>query len=121
MNQNLNLTVYPVKEGENYLLVSFDGELDKAGHAEIHEQLEGIYQNLTVQKLVFDLSGLRFINSEGIGYLMEIHSHLVSKDQELVLLGCRDNIKDIFEAIGLFDIVRVYEDLDAFLADEQKA
>jgi len=46
---------------------------------------------------------------------MEIHSYLLDKEKKLVLIGVKNNIADIFDAIGLNEIVDIYPNLDSFL------
>lgn len=65
--------------------------------------------------LLFDFTELQYINSEGIGYLMEIHAHLVQRDRELVVFGLNDHVKDVFQAIGIAEIIPIYGNLSDFL------
>jgi len=105
-------------EDQGYQLITFKGEFDKAGHAEIKEKLDDAVKSLTVKSLLFDFSELRFINSEGIGYLMEIHTHLVQREKQLVILGVKDHINDVFTAIGINEIIPLFPSLSDFLNKE---
>lgn len=115
MNRNLTINLDEAKDEDKFQVVSFTGEFDKAGHSEIKEGLDSIVRDFKRVFLVFDFDNLKFINSEGIGYLMEIHTHLIKNDQKLVIIGLRDHIKDVFETIGINEIIPVFDDLDAFL------
>lgn len=113
MQPNLNISVEPVTD--HYQVVHLQGEFDKAGFALIKEKLDDCVMKFTAKELVFDFSALKFINSEGIGCLMEIHTHLVKLDKKLVLIGVNPNVEDVFKAIGIDVIVPIYKDLAAFL------
>lgn len=115
MGPNLKLTIQDTVAENDYQLVTFDGEFDKAGHMEVHPTLEVCVNAFEKKFLVFDFTALRFINSEGIGYLMEIHAHLSKRDKKLVVVGLVDHVQDVFQTIGISEIIPLYKDLQAFL------
>ncbi|MEK7085624.1 MAG: STAS domain-containing protein [Patescibacteria group bacterium] len=115
MPTNLKITVNEVEPNQDYQIIKFDGEFDKAGHSEIKEQLDKIVLNFNLKALIFDFNNLKFINSEGIGYLMEIHTHLVQRDRKLVIIGPNSHVKDVFTTIGIAEIVPIYNELNDFL------
>lgn len=117
MGPNLKLTI-----GEptgDYMIISFDGEMDRAGLSEVRSTLEEHVNSFEKKFLVFDFALLKFINSEGIGYLMEIHTHLVQRDKKLIILGLADHVADVFQAIGISEVMPIYKDLQAFLNDHK--
>ncbi len=116
MNQVLTLEIQAPVADKNYQLVAFDGEFDKAGFSAIKQQLDKLFKDFTANTLVFDFSNMTFINSESIGYLMEIHTHLAKTGKKLVIVAPKANVKDVFEAIGIQQIVPIFKDLSEFLA-----
>ena len=115
MGPNLNVTIEEPNKEKNYQIVRFSGEFDKAGHTEVRGHLDDCIENFQSKSLIFDFAALKFINSEGIGYLMEIHTHLVQRDKQLVVIGLNSHVKDVFETIGIAEIIPIYSDLDDFL------
>lgn len=113
MGSNLTITIQ--SDNADYTIVNFDGDFDKAGHNEIHDSLSECVKEFAAKYLIFDFSNLRFINSEGIGYLMEVHSHLAQRDRKLVIVGLNDHVADVFETIGIAEIVSIYPTLNDFL------
>ena len=99
---------------ENYQIIKLEGEFDKLGHSEIKEDLEKTINNINVPSLIFDFKKLKFINSEGIGYLMEIHTHLIKKDLQLVIINLNSHVKDVFETIGLKEIIPIFSNISDF-------
>lgn len=114
MGPNLTLTVDQPDEKKGLQIIHFDGNFDKAGHSEIRDQLDEIVLNFSLRTLIFDLKDLKFINSEGIGYLMEIHTHLVQRDKQLVLVKPNAHVADVFKTIGIAEIIPVHENMSQF-------
>lgn len=114
MQPTLKISIVPL-EDKGYMAVKFDGEFDKAGHGEIREELDKTVKGFSGSVIVFDFTNLKFINSEGIGYLMEIHTHLVNRDKKLVIVGMNNHVADVFKTIGISEIIPVYDTLDEFL------
>ena len=115
MEPTLEIEIGEMPEGQKYQVIKFSGEFDKAGQTDIKKQLEDHVKNFPSVVLVFDFTALKFINSEGIGYLMEIHAHLVKGGKKLVIVGPPANIQDVFKAIGIQDVIPVYTDMQSFL------
>lgn len=115
MKPNLNIEIGGIADGVKHQVFSFSGEFDKAGYSDVKDVLNSAIEAFSLKYLVFDFSGLKFINSEGIGYLMEVHTHLVQRDRKLVLVGLNAHVKDVFEAIGMSEIVSSFVDLNEFL------
>ncbi len=113
MQANLKIAISQLEN--NNQVVSFDGEFDKAGHSEIGDELDNAVKDFQGTNLIFDFTRLKFINSEGIGYLMEIHTHLIKKDKKLVIVGLNLHVKDVFKTIGINEIIPVHDKLDDFL------
>ena len=111
----MKIAVSPAVEDKNYQVITFSGEFDKAGQSEIKDELTKAVKETSRAVVIFDFSDLKFINSEGIGYLMEIHTHLINKDKKLIIVGLKDNVKDVFGTIGINDIIPIHASLDAYL------
>jgi len=116
MKINLSVTPKEIASGDDHQVIIFDGEFDKAGHNFVRDQLSKLVQDFTGKTLVFDFTNLKFINSEGIGYLMEIHTHLVQRGRELAIFGLKDHIADVFQTIGISEVIPVFKDLDDFIS-----
>lgn len=115
MEPTLKIEITEPKAGESHQVVKFDGEFDKAGHSQVRDVLDKCVKGFTLKTLIFDFSNLKFINSEGIGYLMEIHTHLTQRDRQLVLVGPNAHVKDVFNTIGIAEIIPIKTTVDAFL------
>jgi anti-anti-sigma factor len=115
MEPSLKIVLQSVESNQNYQVVKFIGSLDKAGYADVIDELNKTIEQFNLKFLIFDFADLKFINSEGIGYLMEVHAHLAQRDRKLVLISPNSHVDDVFKAIGIHEIVSVYADLLEFL------
>lgn len=116
MNKTLKVDVGNLNKEKGVLIVKFEGEFDKAGFSHVADELNALVKDCPAKILVFDFKNLKFINSEGIGYLMEVHSHLAKVDKRLVVFGVNDHVKDVFKAIGLYDVIEIHESLPSSLS-----
>jgi len=114
MQKNLSIEINSKNSDEKYDVVKFVGELDKVGHSDVDVELEKFVKSFTKKILVFDFAGLKFINSEGIGYLMEIHAFLMKNDKKLVIIGANSHVEDVFNTIGIQEIISIYANLTEF-------
>lgn len=115
MQKTLTVNYGLLETDKKRQVFKFVGEFDKAGYTDVRDELNAAVKKFEGKSLVFDFTALKFINSEGIGYLMEVHAHLVKLDKQLVLVGANDHVKDVFETIGISEIIPIYPSLDAFL------
>lgn len=108
MNKNLKIAV--AVKGKT-TVAKFTGEFDKAGFSDVRDELMTLVSDFKGKRLVFDFSHVTFINSEGIGFLMEAHSNLKDNDQQLVIVGANAHVLDVFQTIGLPDLVPLYKSM----------
>lgn len=114
MPKNLSIEIVEPAAGQNYQVVKFVGDFDKAGYAEVHDDLQKFLSNFNLKNLIFDFKDLKYINSEGIGFLMEVHTHLVQRDRSFIVLGLNDHVKDVFAAIGIAQLIPIFDDLNSY-------
>ena len=107
--------------GGLYQEVAFIGQFDKLGFSQNVEQLEDIINAIQTKFLVFNFSQLSFINSEGIGFLIKVHSHLVKEGRSLVIVGLSEFVRDVLTTIGIGQVLKIYDDINAFIAENKTA
>lgn len=108
MNKNLKIDISI--EGKT-TIAKFTGEFDKAGFSDVRGELLGLVSGFKGERLVFDFGRVRFINSEGIGFLMEAYSNLKDNGKQLVIVGANAHVMDVFQTIGLPDLVPLYKSM----------
>jgi len=115
MQPTLTIKTEAPNKDKNYQIVKFVGEFDKAGYMGTKEELDSIVDKFELKDMIFDFTDLKFINSESIGYLIEVHSNLVKKDKSLVLVKPDTHVKEVLKTIGIDEVVPMYADLDSYL------
>ncbi|MFA6992163.1 MAG: STAS domain-containing protein [Candidatus Gracilibacteria bacterium] len=117
MPTTLSISELPVDAGNNYKVIKFAGAFDKSGYSDINSQLDSILSTFaemdstSMRTIVFDFTDLDYINSQGIGIIMEIHNDLKDHSKKLVIIGVKPNVQDVFTAIGMNELVQVYATL----------
>ena len=100
-------------EGQAIKVVHVVGQLDETNVDEeakkIYALLESVPQGL---RLVFDFSGLEYMNSKSIGYLTDWYSKISGSGGMVAIAGARDNIVDILQVVGLTQLINTYPTLE---------
>ncbi|MFA7277929.1 MAG: STAS domain-containing protein [Candidatus Gracilibacteria bacterium] len=102
----LNLVVDPYDTAHSSLVIHLQGEFDKIGLTSIRDKLEVALSSFTGKYLVFDIGDLNFINSEGIGYLIGVYTHVVNISGVFCIVGAKAHVQDVFETLGLWNIIK---------------
>lgn len=92
----------------SYQTVVIKGEVDRDTIDSLRESMEKVLSTLKKKTLVLNLQNLEFINSEGIGYLTDIYNRLSGMDKNIVIVHASDRIMDIFQLVGLNQIITCY-------------
>ncbi len=99
--------------GKVIKLVHIVGQLDESN---VDEQAKSIYQVIEANpqglSLVFDVTGLEYMNSKSIGYMTDWYSKISGNGGKVVLAAPRENILDILQVVGLTQLVNAYPSLD---------
>ena len=91
---NSALTVYVYGELDEYSAQSAKGILDKL-----------LYDNLSTNKVVFDLSGISFMDSTGIGLLIGRYKKLKQFNIPSYITGATVATEKVIELAGLYKIM----------------
>ena len=82
------------------------GELDEYSASKLRKELDAIIENnLLAKKFIFDLSGVTFMDSTGIGMFLGRYKKIRSLNACVFVTGISSNIEKIFEISGLFKLI----------------
>lgn len=98
-----------------YVLLQFKGEIDNTCINEIQKKIDKYVLDLSVPNLVFDLKYLSYVNSQYVGYLISLTEKLLNNKQKLVLSQAQPQVYDIFDNLGVFELIEYQKDLDVFI------
>lgn len=112
VNQNLSakrlrLEIDDLRLDQGIKIVVFDGFLDKSTVAFAEKEVMKVVVADDFSKLVFDFKQMNYVNSEGIGFLMMVATHLRKNNRDLLLLDLQPQVMDVMDAIGLLAVIKV--------------
>jgi anti-sigma B factor antagonist len=76
-----------------------------------------------LRTLVFDMAGVDFVTSAGIGTIMKARTSLAKKKADLAMVGLQPQVQKVFEIIRLLPMMPVFQDraeLDEYLGTIQR-
>ncbi len=94
------------KKSTSILTVYVYGELDECSASTAKEILDKvIFDNINVKKVVFDLSGLSFMDSTGVGVLIGRYKKMKDYSVPIYISNPSTHAEKIFKMTGLYDIM----------------
>ena len=94
------------------LIASFSGELDHHFAEYARNKIEGELLKATTRNVIFDLSGLSFMDSSGIGVLVGRYANIKKLGGWAAIICKNQKIRRILELSGIMKLMRVYEEVD---------
>ncbi len=93
-------------------LIIIDGDIDASSSIQLDEtlseQLEKQHQNI-----VIDCSDLNYISSAGLGVFMSYIEEFKGNNQKFVLFGLSEKVKNVFDMLGLDQLMNIVTDKEA--------
>ncbi|HLK45050.1 MAG TPA: STAS domain-containing protein [Acidimicrobiales bacterium] len=93
----------------SWTVVTVTGEVDVATSPELFDALDRATDDK--QRLVVDLSRVTFMDSTGLGVLIQTLRAVLAKDGEMRLVVHEQNVRKIFEVTGLDGVIQIYGSL----------
>lgn len=97
------------------LLVPLCGELDHHSAAKIKEEADRMLRSTNAVNIIFDFTGLTFMDSSGIGMLMGRYKKVRTLGGKVVAFGVNAQILRIMEMSGIDKIIKLTPDFDRAL------
>ena len=98
---------YEIERTEDTLRVILNGEMDHHNAVILRTELDRLISEERPKRFAIDLSGVGFMDSSGLGFVMGRYALLQRLGGELVLENPNERIIKIFELAGLGRIVRI--------------
>jgi len=93
------------REEGKILIFDFSWELDETNadntFTSIYEQIG----NFEDKNILFNLAGLKYLNSKSIGYIADVFSNLEENDGQMHISNCDEGVKDVLELVGITTII----------------
>ncbi len=94
------------------LIASLSGELDHHFSEYVRNKLERELLKATTRNVIFDLTGLSFMDSSGIGVLVGRYANISKLGGKAAIICKNRKIQRILEISGVFKLMPLYEELD---------
>lgn len=93
------------KEENKALIFEFKGELDETNADKTFKSIYDQIGDFEDKNLVFNLSGLKYLNSKSIWYIADVFSNIEDAEGKMFITNCNDGVKDILELVGITTII----------------
>lgn len=94
------------------ILISVKGSLDAHTFEEMEKTINQLFEN-NMYRLIVDLSKLDYISSAGAGVFIGAISTAQENDGLIVLLKPNQNVREVFDLLGLSQIFTITEDMQS--------
>ena len=102
----MDYTVQTSADGKTFIL---NGRLTFKDHSEITNLKTDLGDLARSQKCVFDMQGLEFIDSSGLGSLISIGEAVAPNEIEIILHRPQPKVLGIIKACGFDNLFRIEE------------
>lgn len=85
-----------------------NGEVDASSSIHLDNALEDAFNNNS--KILVDLEKLEYISSAGLGVFISRLEEIKEKGIELILYGMKDNVEQVFQILGLENLMLIKKD-----------
>ncbi len=92
------------EEGE-IQIYTFSGELDETNADKTFKAIYEQIGDFTDKKIVFNMSGLKYLNSKSIGYIADVFSNIEENNWKMCISNCNEGVKDVLELVWITTII----------------
>jgi len=93
------------KEENSAVIFEFTGELDETNADKTFKSIYDKIWEFEGKNIIFNLSGLKYLNSKSIGYIADVFSNIEDAEGQMYISNCSDWVKDILELVGITTII----------------
>lgn len=97
------------------LLVCLTGELDHHTAGKVKEEVDRMIRSTNAVSIIFDFTGLNFMDSSGIGMVMGRYKKVRTLGGRVIAFGVNAQIMRIMEMSGIDRIIKLTPDYDRAL------
>ena len=97
------------------LLIRLKGELDHHWAEQVREKIDRELNSETAHSLIFNLGGLTFMDSSGIGVLLGRYRRMSAKGRRMAVCDVPPPLLKIIEIAGLSEIIPFFNNEEAAL------
>ena len=97
------------------LIVKIDCEIDHHTSETIRRKVDGEIQRLTPRKVIFDFSGVSFMDSSGIGVIMGRYKNVQRVNGATIMVNVKPAVNKVFEISGITKLIPQFDNINQAL------
>lgn len=98
--------MYAMMDGQDDFIVYLDGELDHFRAEALRDAVDGTLGTVSKKRVIFDMTGVTFMDSSGIGFLLGRYKKLISRGCIAAIKGPAPAVDKMLEMSGIYKIIR---------------
>ena len=99
---------------ENLTILIINGEVDASSSIQLDESLGAVIHSDNT-KILIDCTGLKYISSSGLGVFMSYIEDINLKQLKVALFGMNKRVHNVFEILGLDQLLTIVDTKEAAL------
>ena len=96
---------------EGVRVIKVVGDVDASSSIKLDSELKGAIEGVD-KKILVDCTRLNYISSAGLGVFMSYIQDITDKEIRLVIYGLNDKVKNVFEILGLGQLLTIENNLE---------
>jgi len=88
------------------MVIRLQEDLDHHNAVYIREMADNFLEKYPINRIIFDFSGVQFMDSSGIGVIMGRYKQMRYVDGEVCVCGIGKSVDRIFQMSGLYKLVK---------------
>ena len=73
---------------------------------------ESLLREAGIANAVIDLSAVPYVDSTGLGFVVELHKSLASRGGQLFLAGANQRVREVLQMTRIGEIIPLFEDVE---------
>ena len=118
----MSLKVYITKKADGVFIVSPLGAIDTETYEILEEKVNSTLA-LSAKVIVFDMNGVNYITSAGVGVIIKTEAILKQRAGRLTMVNLQPPVKKVFDILKVIPIEQIFksiDELDNYLAEVQR-
>ena len=107
-----------VEVRSNKLYINMSGEIDHHRAGILREESDEVLNRTYIKEIIFDFSGIRFMDSSGIGLIMGRYKKIKPMNGEIFVCNLGLSMQRIFKLSGLYKITKHSFEIDHLVNEE---
>jgi len=111
----LNCRLHAVRNCPDVAVVSIQGSIDPRNLSSLETVLSSA-SGRRFRTVILDLADVRYINSAGLAYLVNLSDGLAARGGGLHLANSQPKVKVVFDLMGVSEFFRLYKSVESAIA-----